>query len=494
MGKSRLNSAHPAKSRTPAVLLSVARRCGRLTDELLWKMALNNLALQSWRKSVGWWILAVGTTTVAVSCGSEDLPTEDDPMTSDGGAMGKGGAKGTGGEPKTSESVLEITSSFPAKDSDVNTSEPFLYVFNVPLDEETVESALRVRAAGRNVPVEWAVDENELRIWFKEVPDLPVSLSVALGRDLKGKNGESFAGEAFTVSAPLWFPLTKIEESSESVAFAQASDFSILAYEDNGKLRVVEGRIEETTALSLPGQRDYDGVTVIGAEAHDGGITLIWTEQAGANHGFYITNWDGENWQGGDEPVWEAAEIQVATSRKDDALILAVLSGTEVRIYSGNLASQPQSVASLLSVNDARATELAVTLDASGNAVVATVTSSGQIEVHQATASSWSPLSTVERARADSPARPSLTLHRGSIWLVFEDGDQFSHHAYVAELEGSSFEIYPALDLELDAEASHVHLASSADELYLAWAEWSGVERRAFVGSVQPGQSNHSGK
>lgn len=381
---------------------------------------------------------------------------------------------------------LQIISRFPDDEAtEVDAKAPFVVEFNHALDPQTVAGALKLRVGGKEVASRQEVQGERLFVFLEEVPPLPATVSVSLSAQLSGSRGEAFAGATWSFSLPVWQQTQAQDPSADSASFARTTEFSLLSAASGEKLMLSEERDGESRAIPAPSERSADAYTVLSSGAWDDSkVALLWTEAEGANTAVYSAVWDGEEWASDPQPVVEGAGLHAATAHSEERLVVASYAAGNVEVALKQGSEDFASFGDSLSVGELGAGELAVALDGEGGVLLAVVTAEGAVDVYSSTGTAWVRLGGVSREARDLSAQPSVLAMAGKIHLAFQDGDSVSSHAYVASWDGDSFVTAPALDLELDAQASFPRLQQGANSPFVAWLEEYGEQRRVFVAEL----------
>lgn len=437
-------------------------------------------------------LLVLGGLVSAVACSSDD---DDVQFGKTGGAPGTGNQGGGGAGGAATVGPLVLVSRTPAPgDENAWALGPFELTFSLPLDEQTLEDAIRVQVGGADVPRTLVLDDTKTRVGVEldALPALPASLAVSVGPDLKSTSGKEFAGDAWTFAYPFWQKpsgtLPAAAGSAPGLAFGVDAERRVLVVlPGEAGLQAVRQEEGAWQALPAPPSTDDGASPLGGAFDAEGGFVLVWQEGVTVRSVHAARFADDEWSELGGQIVSGSSAASVAFG--DSGAEVAVQVGNEVEIYSRSGGAWSAGPAFTIPAGGATEPELAFALDAAGDPQIAVVNAQGDLVTAALDGAVWSTLGTVNRARASGPVEPQLVVHAGTPVLAYLDGDAVSTNVQVAKLDGGVEPLGAALDVELDAQATSPRLGVDPQgNLVALWREaWAGKDRLYAARLVEQG-------
>ncbi len=431
------------------------------------------------------------------SCSSDD-DVSFNPSGSGGSNTG-GGSTAQGGGGANNNDELTLVSRIPAPNAaNVWSHAPIELEFSQALDEATVESSVRLVAAGKDLSrsIELSSDGKSVVIRTEATPALPEKLQLVVSSDLSSTSGKKFVGESWSWSLPLWQKpegsLPNEAGNTSGLALGVDGERRVLAVlpHATGNLIAVRHEPGDTNTgswseLAAPPVVDGPATPVAGVVDASGRFVVLWVEGTSSQTA-YVARLENDEWTLlGDAPVVTGSDLRPALALDGDDPLVAARASTgafTVRGFDGDAWS---AVGSNYSVPGGTLRELALTTNASGVPVVAAVDAAGDVRVASQNAATWSDLGVIDRVRASNAgsAEPQIAWSGGAPVVAYVDGDEVSTNVQVAaRVNGDWVPQGAALDIEIDANASAPRLLVAADGgRVVMWREQFGSQARLLA-------------
>lgn len=440
---------------------------------------------------VGWAVL------VASACGGGD----GGPAAASGGTGGLG-TGGTGGADASTGDPLTLLERTPAAGSRVWYRDEFSLTFSKPLDAATVsDESVFFEVDDERLPTRVELDGATVTLRLESVPVLPVELSVEVTSEVRDTSGVAFAGEEYSVELPLWHAPDHLDlEGSSAPALAVGADgaSAVAVIGPDGSVVVQRSTGHGyAEAASFPNA----AAPALAFDAQ-GTPSLAWVDVSVEPRQV--------RWSEGSETGWSSPLAlgsvaqggpQLATS-PDGAVLLAFQPAADrVAVKRRAPVDAAQNFLDVApELVDPGGSLRGFSLAVHGEQpVIASVTTSYDVQVARATDAGWETLGAVlDRHESITDVSVSVAVTpAGAVYVAYLDGDGTSRSVQVRSYDaaGGWVTLGSSPNLDVDAHAIWPTLAASADKLVVAWseasargsqwfvAEWSG-ERYQFLGGA----------